>query len=127
MQITGFPISSATSADAPELIERFWYWRGASGRTYIHTVYEPSSCPPLPGAVYVGVKRSGPLRVALRVGRFTPFMGLPDLSGCNEVHVHLMAKGPEAAEMIKDDLLAAMVDRSETLGFAEKPQVSLAA
>jgi hypothetical protein len=38
MLIHGFPIT----AKLPEELgigERFWYWRGASGRNYIHSIY----------------------------------------------------------------------------------------
>ena len=37
--------------------ERFWYWRGRSGQKYIHSVYAGDACPPLPGAIYVAVRR----------------------------------------------------------------------
>ena len=114
MQIFGSPISKTASADLPELSERFWFWRGASGQNYIHSVYAPDSCPPLPGAVYVGVKRSGSMRIAVAVGRFGPFwdhsspMALTNsFSDCDEVHVHLLARSPESAEAVRADLVAA--------------------
>ena len=126
MQIFGSPISKTASADLPELSERFWFWRGVSGQNYIHSVYAPDSCPPLPGAVYVGVKRSGSMRLAVAVGRFGPFwdhaspMALADSFGdCDEVHVHLLARSPESAEAVRADLLAAMLDNVPA-GFAEE-------
>lgn len=72
MLIYGSPISAELPSD-PGLQDRFWYWHGASGRKYIHSVYAPDCCPPLPGAIYVAVRREGSLRIALSVGRFTPF------------------------------------------------------
>lgn len=125
MQIIGTPISQTASADLPELAERFWFWRGASGQNYIHSVYAPDACPPLPGAVYVGVKRLGALRLALAVGRFGPLWDMAQPSAlassfadCDEVHVHLLARSPDAAEAVRADLLAALLE-SAPVGFTE--------
>ena len=119
MQIFGQPISKTAAADLPELSERFWFWRGASGQNYIHSVYTPESCPPLPGAVYVGVKRSGSMRIAVAVGRFGPFWDhaspnalVDSFAGCDEVHVHLLARSPIAAEAVRSDLVAAMLEEA---------------
>jgi len=126
MQIFGHPISKTASADLPELSERFWFWLGASGQNYIHSVYAPDACPPLPGAVYVGVKRSGSLRIAVAVGRFGPFWdhskphAVSDVfAGCDEVHVHLLARSSAAAEAVRSDLLAAMLEVAPA-GLAEQ-------
>ena len=125
MQIFGHPISKTASADLPELSERFWFWRGASGQNYIHSVYVPDDCPPLPGAVYVGVKRSGAMRIAVAVGRFGPLWDhakpaalAESFNGCDEVHVHLLARNPGAAEAVRADLVAAMVEDAPS-GFSE--------
>jgi hypothetical protein len=108
MHIHGSPISKTAISDLPDLMERFWFWRGASGQNYIHSVYTPDSCPPLPGAVYVGVQNHGGARVAVTVGRFSPFFDQsPDFSDCDEVHVHLLARGPDVAEQVRIDLLLA--------------------
>ncbi|MCK9911347.1 hypothetical protein MXD81_19505, partial [Microbacteriaceae bacterium K1510] len=32
---------------------RFHFWTGASGKRYVHSVYELVECPPLPAANYV--------------------------------------------------------------------------
>ena len=115
MHIHGSPICKTAASETPDLLERFWHWRGASGQNYIHSVYQPDSCPPLPGAVYVGVKRVGSARVAVNVGRFAPFWdGLmpcaisPDFRDCDEVHVHLLARSVEAAETVRRDLATAL-------------------
>ncbi len=82
MNMHGSPISSTAIIDCPDLQDRFWFWEGASGKKYIHTIYTPGHCPPVPGAVYVGVKKLGNLRVAMTVGRFgTAFDGLLSKQG----------------------------------------------
>jgi hypothetical protein len=97
-----------------EINHRCWFWRGASGRHYIHTVYRPGSCPPFPGAVYVAVKRRGDLRHALAVGSFSDFwnaaLGLQaiDSRGADEIHVHLLARNPAAVIAVVADIQAAM-------------------
>ena len=116
MLIHGSPITAELPSD-PGLQDRFWYWHGASGRKYIHSVYEPENCPPLPGANYVAVRREGHLRIALSVGRFTPFWDGTMMSseaahvarrGVDEIHVHLLAKSTVMAEDILADLRDAM-------------------
>jgi hypothetical protein len=125
MLIHGTPISADLPSD-PDFKDRFWYWTGASGRKYIHSVYGLDDCPPLPGAIYVAVNREGPLRIVMGIGRFTPFwdgpLGGRDLSslrrmGVDEIHVHLLAKSPEVSQAILEDLLQAY--ESEDTGFAE--------
>jgi hypothetical protein len=115
MLIHGTPITADFPSD-PDFKDRFWYWTGASGRKYIHSVFALDDCPPLPGAIYVAVRREGPLRLVMGIGRLTPFwdgpMGGRDLAalrrnGVDEIHVHLLAKSPEVAEAILEDLLQA--------------------
>lgn len=125
MLIHGTPIAADLPSD-PDFKDRFWYWTGASGRKYIHSVYGLDDCPPLPGAIYVAVKREGPMRVVMGIGRFTPFwdgpLGGRDITslrrqGVDEIHVHLLAKSPEVAAAILEDLLQAYEHEEE--GFAE--------
>jgi hypothetical protein len=115
MLIHGTPISADFPAD-PGFKDRFWYWTGASGRKYIHSVYGLDDLPPLPGAIFVGVRREGPLRLVMSIGRFTPFWdgtlsadALADFrkTGVDEIHVHLLAKSPEVANAVLEDLLQA--------------------
>jgi len=112
MLLTGFPVSAKLPDDLG-LGERFWYWRGASGRSYIHSIYQADSCPPLPGAVYVAVRRTGTRREALAAGRFVSCWDgsvqgfeasrlLPE--GADEIHVHLLARDAAAADAVLDDL-----------------------
>ncbi len=125
MLIHGTPIAADLPSD-PDFKDRFWYWTGASGRKYIHSVYGLDDCPPLPGAIYVAVSREGPLRLVMGIGRFTPFwdgpLGGRDLAslrhqGVDEIHVHLLAKSPEVADAILEDLLQAYEHEDE--GFCE--------
>jgi hypothetical protein len=125
MLIHGTPMAADLPSD-PDFKDRFWYWTGASGRKYIHSVYKIDECPPLPGAIYVAVRRDGPLRVVLGIGRFTPrwegAWGGRDLAslraeGVDEIHVHLLAKSPEVAKAILEDLLQAYEPDHD--GFAD--------
>ena len=126
MIIHGTPLSSELLRDA-DAKDRFWYWRGASGRKYIHSVYAADLCPPLPGATYVLVKRAGTLRVALAAGRLSDWSGwLPsslEAEGC-ELHVHLMARDDGDADRIADDLAAALNPADAISGFAEDARLA---
>ncbi|HUR42847.1 MAG TPA: hypothetical protein VMZ01_01980 [Aestuariivirga sp.] len=96
--------------------ERFWYWRGASGRNYIHSIYRPDACPPLPGAVYVAVRCRGEERQAMATGRFPNFWegSMIDLAflmkgvEADEIHVHLLARSDHEASAVSNDLGQAM-------------------
>lgn len=96
-----------------DFANRFWYWHGASGKRYIHSVYSAESCPPLPGAVFVAVRRSGDMREAVAVGRFSKIWDVAagitgglelEKLGADELHVHLLAREEAAAEAVADDL-----------------------
>ena len=64
-------------ADEPALVcseaafdQAFHYWRGASGRRYLHSVYTLIGCPALPRANYILVRRyDNGTRVALAFGQ----------------------------------------------------------
>ncbi|MBI2718711.1 MAG: hypothetical protein HY245_01550 [Rhizobiales bacterium] len=140
MLIHGFPITARLPDDFG-IGERFWYWRGASGRSYIHSIYRADLCPPLPGAVYVAVKREASGRRALACGRFPGSWDgtLEGLAGsvlkglaADEIHVHLLAGNDLAAEAVWRDLAAVLdeerpaVRPAEPLtGFREAVQLSL--
>jgi hypothetical protein len=111
--ISNSPIPSHLNAYA-DFADRFWYWRGASGRHYIHSVYKPGR-PPLRGGVYVAVRREGDLRQALAVGLFSEFWDEGSLAHthfrnlpADEIHIHLLAGIPEEARAVAQDLKAAM-------------------
>ena len=127
MQIHGSPVTVSHPQDA-DMADRFWYWQGSSGRKYIHSVYGVDGCPPLPGAVYVGVKRAGHLRIALTVGKFLPFWdrALPEAEsvkleelGVDEIHVHLLARDHLSVEAVMRDLGFAMGASAQLRGLSE--------
>ena len=101
---------SANLPDETGLGDRFWYWRGASGERYIHTIYQAGLCPPIAGAVFVRVRVQDGQRFALSVGRFEADGSMPFCrdSGDAEIHVHLLARGDAAAELVRRDLDSAM-------------------
>jgi hypothetical protein len=134
MMISGAPLTVDIPSD-PAFKDRFWYWRGVSGKKYIHSVYELDDCPPLPGAIYVAVRRQGNLRTVMALGRFMPFWdnvvtgrSLDQLyaSGVNEIHVHLLAKSSDQSEAILADLEDA-IELENRDHFAEEQRVALAA
>ena len=105
---------------------RFWYWRGASGREYIHSIFGPGDCPPLPGAVYVAVRRHGDRRQALAVGLFTEFWNEGDgvhlaHDGADEIHVHLLARDAADARAAAADLVASIASHTVRHGSAAVP------
>src|SRR5438128_210826 len=110
MLIHGHPLTAIPPDKSTE--PRFWYWFGASGRRYIHSVYPTDCCPPLPGAVFIAVKRTGTLRTALAVGRFSVFWDMSAAQAlccdADELHVHLLARDDEEAELIAADLACAL-------------------
>jgi hypothetical protein len=121
MLIQGSPISINFPHGSVDN-ERFWYWRGVSGKKYIHSIYAADACPPLPGAIYVAVRRIGHLRTAIAVGRFSPFWDgafteFTDMDA-DEIHVHLLARDNSAADAVLGDLRAAFGEASQTLSLA---------
>lgn len=121
MQIQGSPLSIDFPAHFGDN-ERFWYWRGVSGKKYIHSIYAVDACPPLPGAIYVAVRRIGHLRTAVAVGRFSPFWDgtfseFADMTA-DEIHVHLLARDNSAADAVLGDLKAAFGEASQALSLA---------
>jgi hypothetical protein len=130
----GHPMTSTPFRDTAD-DGRFWYWRGASGRRYIHSVYPADACPPLPGAIYVAVKRRGAERMALAAGRFAVVWGVTagdriaeamERMGADEVHVHLLAGSEDRARAILRDIEMALAVSAERPAPAFYP-VGLAA
>jgi hypothetical protein len=104
----------AVSRDG-DFADRFWYWHGVSGKRYIHSVYPADCCPPLPGAVFVAVRRHGDVREAVGVGRFSRQWDQDSAEliamGADEVHVHLLAREERAADAVVRDLVSWLSDR----------------
>ena len=81
---------------------RFGAWRGASGRRYVVTVYQPDAAPEGPDGVVLAVRRDpdGTRRiVGAAVGGAVP--------DADEVHVHLLAREPAARRAVLADLVGA--------------------
>ena len=116
--------------DDPEFGDRFWYWYGASGCRYIHSVYPARHCPHLPGAVYISVYRLSESQfVPLAIEVSNPLGQIANrfraAAGAGEVHVHLLAQCDEEVRRIRDDLKAGLfgdVKVSEMLPAADVPE-----
>ncbi len=101
-------------ADEPALVcsesafaQAFHYWRGTSGRRYLHSVYTLIGCPALPQANYILVRRYAD-GTAWRLPSARPRTRPSPLNlahlryqgakcGANEVHLHLLAETPMSA------------------------------
>jgi hypothetical protein len=117
-------------ADEPALVcseaafaQAFHYWRGASGRRYLHSVYSLIGCPALPRANYILVHRyDDGHRVALSFGQTKDDAATLNLAhlrhegakiGANEVHIHLLAENCDARASVEADLTAAHTRRRQ--------------
>ena len=115
-------------ADEPALVcseaafaQAFHYWRGASGRRYLHSVYTLVGCPALPRANYILVRRyDDGARVALSFGQTKDDAMTLNLAhlrhegakcGANEVHIHLLAENSDDRALVETDLTAAHMRR----------------
>jgi len=101
--------------------QAFHYWRGGSGRRYLHSVYTLIGCPALPRANYILVRRyDNGTRVALGFGQTKDDAVTLNLAhlrhegaklGANEVHIHLLAETAEDRADVEADLTAAHMRR----------------
>lgn len=123
MNIHGTSLSPSFLCDA-ETAGRFYYWFGASGTRYIHSVYHPDACPSLPGAIYIRVRLHQGERQAIAAGLLSDDWMGDDFNDADEIHVHLMAKNNFARDRILADLkvglgLSVWQDSACPGGFAE--------
>ncbi len=112
--------SPAGSEMKASVANRFHFWTGASGKRYVHTVYELLECPPLPVANYVLVRREpGARRKVLsigRVGNSAASLNLAEIRqlgaelGADEVHVHLLAESAKLAKLVEFDLRTGQIE-----------------
>ncbi len=96
--------------------QAFHYWRGASARRYLHSVYTLVGCPALPQANYILVRRhENGTREALVFGDTKDDAMTLNLAhlrheganiGANEVHIHLLADTERTRAFVKADLTA---------------------
>ncbi len=107
------PVALGMPQDLPA---RLHFWRGASAKRYVHTVYSLIECPPLPKAMYLLVHRSKDgRREVLHVGSGesdAPTLNLARIRqrgaqlGANEVHVHFLAETEAQRRLVTCDLRA---------------------
>ena len=103
----------------------FWYWYGLSGRRYIHNVYDIDLCPPLPGAVYLAVRKCDEkVSDVIDCGLLpdVPGMAMRELfravkaAGATHIHAHLLASSPAEAQAICDDIRKLLAGISQLAG-----------
>ncbi len=118
-RVTNSPARISPDAGAGD---RFWYWFGASGERYIHSVYGLAGAPLLPGAVYVAARRPGSgqpedserealacgVLPAVLDGSVDELLAALGRAGAEELHLHMLAADPREAAAICDDLRAAL-------------------
>ena len=127
-QVEASDTASWGPADEPALVcaearfaQAFHYWRGASARRYLHSVYTLIGCPALPQANYILVRRhEDGTRTPLAFGQArdeATSLNLAHLRhqgarlGANEVHIHLLAETAEERAAVEADLTAAHARR----------------
>lgn len=106
------PLVISNDAD---LENAFHFWQGVSGKRYIHSVYSIFTCPELPKANYVLVKRDVDGRCqAVAIGQTSKTVGSLNLAflrqqaarlGANEIHINVMSHSDEERNMVRLDLL----------------------
>ena len=106
----------------PDLMQRFLFWRGASGVRYVHTIYTLLDCPALSSGNYILVRREHDgRRTVLAINRLataSPSLNLAEvrhqgaLLGANEGHVHLLAESGRDSQQIEFDLRSGHFDTS---------------
>lgn len=94
--------------------ERFHYWYGASGQSYLHTIFAVGACPSLANASYIAVYRDAHghrhvLETGLLMERSQELNAIrrpknTAFAGANEIHLHLLANSRQEAKAIIDDL-----------------------
>ena len=109
------PVSRHTGAG----IDSVSFWTGASGRRYVHSVFNLVTCPELPAANYVLVRReAGCEPTVLKVGvveHYSPSLNRAELRhraarlGASEIHPHLLADKPSARAAVRIDLAAGLL------------------
>lgn len=98
---------------------RFHFWTGASGKRYVHTVYDLLECPALPAGNYVLVRLepNGP-RTVLSIGRVNSSAHSLNLAeirqrgaelGADEVHLHLLAETAKQSRLVEFDLRGSQI------------------
>jgi hypothetical protein len=110
----------ATLDNTADRKEHFHFWSGASGRRYVHTVYDLIDCPEVPAANFLLVHRDAAgRRSVLAISHSKSQAASLNLAeirhraarlGANEVHVHLLAPSAQERRVIELDLRAGRID-----------------
>ena len=101
------PVALGVPQDLPA---RLHFWRGASAKRYVHTVYSLIECPPLPRTMYLLVRRDkGGQRKVLHIGR-----GQSDGSFRNDISADVLASALLGAGegMMRDRMIGQRVGSS---------------
>lgn len=114
----------AKRAARAEEATRFHFWTGASGKRYVHSVYDLLECPPIPASNYVLVRRGANGRPeALSVGRVdnrAASLNLAEIRhraaelGATEVHIHFLAENAKLGKLIEFDLRTGQLESDVT-------------
>lgn len=124
----GFPRASSprSASSAAEAHSEFLFWAGASGQHYVHTVHTLLACPELPPCTYVlAYRETSGAREVLAVGQLSgtvPSLNLAELRhrgarlGANEIHVHLLAPGRAARNVVVADIKSALAGEGAEMG-----------
>ena len=93
------------------LTERFRFWRGASGRRYVCSVFPPQAAPAYETAVALHVRRApgGPVVVAVRTGSDTR-----PVPAADEIHIHLVGDETDGLARAITDLAALVAPADES-------------
>jgi hypothetical protein len=127
IELAAFRAQRPEASDAPAARDasaneasRFHFWTGASGKRYVHSVYDLVECPALPAANYVLVRREASgRRHILSIGRVShpaPSLNLAEIRqrgaelGADEVHVHLLAETAKLSKLVEFDLRTGQVE-----------------
>jgi hypothetical protein len=119
---SGYREDAATTTEpaAPDADgHRFFFWRGATGERYVHTVFSLMECPELPRSIYILVKRdANERRTVMHVGRADHEANSLNLAemrfrgasvGANEVHVHFLVEGDRERRLVEFDLQSGLM------------------
>lgn len=118
------PVAAPDAAAPDHDGHRFFFWRGATGERYVHTVFSLLECPELPRSIYILVKRdANERRTVLHVGRADHEANSLNLAemrfrgasvGANEVHVHFLVEGDRERRLVEFDLQSGLMgDRGQ--------------
>ncbi len=105
-----------------QLKQPFHYWRGASGRRYLHTVFPLVDCPSMPKVNYILVQcgRDGTRR-PLDIGQTVSDADSLNLAylrrraallGANEIHLHFLPESVTELAAAQSDLSARQLGRT---------------